>query len=171
MEESEMSMNPEQAKAVADTMLADLESEIAATKRVIGAIPAGKESYAPDPKNMTAIDLAWHIARAEPFFLNSMCDGAFVRGDSARPADVRTAQDVIAWYDANLPPALARAKGLSAEKLAKDVDFFGVMKMPAASCLVFMVKHGAHHRGQLSAYLRPMGAKVPNIYGQSADNK
>ena len=26
-----------------------------------------------------------------------------------------------------------------------------------------------HHRGQLSAYLRPMGAKVPAIYGGSAD--
>ncbi len=166
-----MSLTAEQAKAVADAMLADFDNEVAATKRVIGAIPAGKESYAPDPKNMTAIDLAWHIARAEPFFLNSMCDGAFARGDSKRPENIRTAQDVIAWYEANLPPALARAKGLSADKLAKDVDFFGVMQMPAANCLVFMIKHGAHHRGQLSAYLRPMGAKVPNIYGQSGDNK
>ena len=27
-----------------------------------------------------------------------------------------------------------------------------------------------HHRGQLSSYLRPMGAKVPSIYGPSADD-
>lgn len=166
-----MSLTAEQAKTVADTMLADFESEIAATKRVIGAIPAGKESYAPDPKNMTAIDLAWHIARADPFFLNAICEGQFVRRDGSRPANVTTAQDVLAWYDANLPPALARVKGLSGDQLAKMVDFFGVMQMPGSNCLVFMVKHGAHHRGQLSAYLRPMGAKVPNIYGQSADNK
>jgi uncharacterized damage-inducible protein DinB len=33
------------------------------------------------------------------------------------------------------------------------------------------LKHGIHHRGQLSAYLRPMGAKVPSIYGPSADEK
>jgi uncharacterized damage-inducible protein DinB len=32
-----------------------------------------------------------------------------------------------------------------------------------------MLSHSAHHRGQLSAYLRPMGAKVPRIYGGSAD--
>lgn len=166
-----MSFTAEQAKVVADTMLADFDNEVAATKRVIGAIPAGKEGYAPDPKNMTAIDLAWHIARAEPFFLNSVSEGQFVRGDSKRPDDIRTAQDVLAWYDANLPPALARARGLSGEQLAKVVDFFGVVQMPAATCLVFMLKHGAHHRGQLSAYLRPMGAKVPNIYGQSADGK
>jgi uncharacterized damage-inducible protein DinB len=29
---------------------------------------------------------------------------------------------------------------------------------------------GIHHRGQLSTYLRPMGAKVPSIYGPSADD-
>ena len=165
-----MSLNAEQAKAVADAMLADFDNEVAATKRVIGAIPAGKEDYAPNPKNMTALDLAWHIARADPFFLNSVCEGQFVRGDSKRPENIRSAQDVLAWYDANVTPALARARGLSGEKLAKMVDFFGVMQMPGANCLVFMVKHGAHHRGQLSAYLRPMGAKVPNIYGQSGDN-
>jgi uncharacterized damage-inducible protein DinB len=33
-----------------------------------------------------------------------------------------------------------------------------------------MLKHSIHHRGQLSAYLRPMGAKVPGIYGPSGDN-
>jgi uncharacterized damage-inducible protein DinB len=32
-----------------------------------------------------------------------------------------------------------------------------------------MLRHSAHHRGQLSAYLRAMGGKVPSIYGPSAD--
>jgi uncharacterized damage-inducible protein DinB len=35
--------------------------------------------------------------------------------------------------------------------------------------LQFMLFHTIHHRGQLAAYLRPMGAKVPNIYGGSFD--
>jgi len=165
-----MSLSAEQAKAIADYQLADFDYDVAATKRVIGAIPEGQENYAPDPKNMTALDLAWHIARAEPFFLNSICEGQFVRGNSKRPENIRNAQDVLAWYDANLPPALARARGLSGESLAKIVDF-GPFKMPAVNCLMFMVKHGAHHRGQLSTYLRPMGAKVPSIYGPSADSQ
>src|SRR5581483_9897134 len=120
---------------------------------------------------MSALDLAWHIARAEAFFLNSIADGKFVRGNSDRPGNLRTAQDILAWYDTNVPPALQRAKSLSGDQLAQMVDFFGVTQMPAVNCLLFMVKHGAHHRGQLSAYLRPMGAKVPAIYGQSADTK
>jgi hypothetical protein len=32
-----------------------------------------------------------------------------------------------------------------------------------------MIRHSVHHRGQLSAYLRPMGAKVPAIYVESGD--
>ena len=41
--------------------------------------------------------------------------------------------------------------------------------MPNTQYLVFCAVHGAHHRGQLSAYLRPMGGTVPAIYGGSAD--
>ena len=39
----------------------------------------------------------------------------------------------------------------------------------AVTYLPFMLNHSIHHRGQLSAYLRPMGGKVPNIYGGSYD--
>jgi uncharacterized damage-inducible protein DinB len=60
---------------------------------------------------------------------------------------------------------------LSDEKLAEDIDFFGMMKMPAPALILFATKHSIHHRGQLSAYLRSMGGKVPNIYGSSGDSK
>jgi uncharacterized damage-inducible protein DinB len=43
------------------------------------------------------------------------------------------------------------------------------MKMPAVQVLVFALVHMVHHRGQLSTYLRPMGGKVPGIYGGSFD--
>jgi uncharacterized damage-inducible protein DinB len=52
--------------------------------------------------------------------------------------------------------------------LSPEVDFYGT-KRPNAHYLVFCVVHGAHHRGQLAAYLRPLGGKVPSIYGGSAD--
>jgi uncharacterized damage-inducible protein DinB len=46
---------------------------------------------------------------------------------------------------------------------------FGMFNLPAVMYLQFMLNHSIHHRGQLSAYLRPMGAKVPSIYGGSFD--
>jgi uncharacterized damage-inducible protein DinB len=57
---------------------------------------------------------------------------------------------------------------MSGEEAARIVEF-GPFKLPALSYVTFAVNHSIHHRGQLSAYLRPMGAKVPSIYGPSAD--
>jgi uncharacterized damage-inducible protein DinB len=51
------------------------------------------------------------------------------------------------------------------------IDFRGMFQMPAISYLTFSSNHSIHHRGQLSVYLRPMGAKVPAIYGESFDSK
>jgi uncharacterized damage-inducible protein DinB len=58
---------------------------------------------------------------------------------------------------------------MTAEQLATPVDFLGVFNLPAVFYLGFVNNHSIHHRGQLAAYLRPMGSKVPSIYGGSAD--
>ena len=50
------------------------------------------------------------------------------------------------------------------------MDFFGITKMPRANVIGFANNHSVHHRGQLAAYLRAMGSKVPDIYGPSADS-
>ena len=164
-------MNAEISKAIADYTLADNDHERATNRRVIEAIPAGKETYTPDAKSMTALDLAWHIASAEMFFLDGVCNKAFGSDGGKRPENIKSAQDVLAWYDATVPPALEKAKGLSGEHLSGTIDFFGMMQAPAVVYLTLMVKHSVHHRGQLSTYLRPMGAKVPGIYGPSADSQ
>ena len=46
-----------------------------------------------------------------------------------------------------------------------------VSEQPVGQFLWFILFDAIHHRGQLSAYLRPMGGTVPSIYGPSADNK
>ena len=54
--------------------------------------------------------------------------------------------------------------------LAKQMDFRGMMTMPAVGFITFSMHHIIHHRGQLSSYIRPMGGHVPSIYGPSADD-
>ena len=49
---------------------------------------------------------------------------------------------------------------LTNEQLTKIVDFRGMFQLPAVVYLNFVIHHSIHHRGQLSMYLRPMGAKV-----------
>jgi uncharacterized damage-inducible protein DinB len=57
---------------------------------------------------------------------------------------------------------------LPGDKLTQNLSF-GPMNFPAVMFLDIMNRHSIHHRGQLSTYLRPMGSKVPAIYGGSAD--
>ena len=65
-------------------------------------------------------------------------------------------------------PMLNPTPAMSAADMLRDVEFFG-MKGPACTWLAMMNNHAVHHRGQLAAYLRASGSKVPAIYGISAD--
>ena len=71
-------------------------------------------------------------------------------------------------------PACSRRFGASGrcrrEQLTNPIDFRGIITLPAVTFLMIGLKHSIHHRGQLSMYLRPMGAKVPSIYGESYDS-
>ena len=163
-----MHLNNQEAKLIAGYMLADFARERATTCKVIAAIPDGKGDYTPDGRSMPALKLASHIAGSELFFLNGVLEGEFKGGEDIS-GSVSNAADVLAWYDANVPAAIDRVMALPGDALTKDVDFFGMMKAPAVTYLSLMLKHSIHHRGQLSAYLRPMGAKVPGIYGPSGD--
>jgi uncharacterized damage-inducible protein DinB len=162
-------MTPDQATMLLGLYTRDVGQEAQTTRKVIAAIPEDKAGWAPHEKNMSALDLAWHIASSEVWFLEGVAAGEFSMSEGKRPESVTTVADVLAYYDANLGPSLDKVKGISGEAAAKTVDFYGVFQLPAVAYLGFLVKHSVHHRGQLSTYLRPMGAKVPSIYGGSAD--
>ena len=158
-------MTEETAQVLRDYVLPQLQAEFATTRKVLAAVPADQCSYRPSEKCMTGLELAAHIALAETFFLHGVINGAF----EWKQLDLKTPEEVLKFYDETVPPLLAEVAALPAEKLAKDVTF-AVWTKPAVTYLSLDMSHGIHHRGQLSAYLRPMGAKVPSIYGPSADD-
>lgn len=139
------------------------------TKRVIAAIPPEKADYRPDDIAKSAIDLAWHIVTAEARFLDAAAAGAFDLTPAPRPDTIRTGDDVIRWYESRFADAVARLERTSADQLVKPVDFRGIFTLPAVVYAQIGINHSIHHRGQLSMYLRPMGARVPSIYGESYD--
>lgn len=162
-------MNADQGKAFLNFFLGTIEQEAPTTGKVIAAVPNDRKSYKPDEKSKTAHELAWHIASSEIFFLDAMLAGKFdMSGDEAAPAPA-TIAEIVNWYEKNHAQRLAQVKALPIEKLLQPLPFFGVMEMPALMYLSVMTHHTAHHRGQLSAYLRSMGGKIPSIYGGSAD--
>jgi uncharacterized damage-inducible protein DinB len=103
-------------------------------------------------------------------FLNAVEAGAFDFTPMPRPESVKNSADLAGWYADKFASHLDALANLSSEQLSKIVDFRGMFKMPAVMFLNFVLHHTVHHRGQLSMYLRPMGAKVPAIYGESYDS-
>ena len=165
-------MNAEQAKILVDTFAGLMENEVPTTVKVLGAVRTGDRNYKPDSKSRSAFELASHMAVSDNWFLQSIIDGKFeFNPEEAGKAEsqFKSADEIVAFYQKTLPEKLKTLRALPSEKLAREVDFFGFMKMPAVSFLGLANNHSIHHRGQLAAYLRPMGSKVPAIYGGSAD--
>jgi len=163
-------MNPNQAKTVADFLIADLENEMQTTLRVLGAVPNAHFDYRPDAKSKTALGLVRHITLEDEWLLNCIADGAFTPPpDDSDACGIMNPADAVARYQEKVPAALNRVRALPAEKLINVIDLFGLMQMPGINFLSMAAKHSVHHRGQLSTYLRPMGGNVPGIYGPSAD--
>jgi len=146
-----------------------LRAEHAMTTAVIAAIPPGLADYRPHRDSRSAFDLAWHIVGAEIKYLNAIATGSFGHELTPVPDDVRVTSDVLAWYAARFEPAMARLADCTGDGLLRPIDFYGFRTFPAIGLLQLILNHTIHHRGQLSAYLRPMGARVPSIYGPSYD--
>lgn len=162
-------MNAEQAKAILDALTGSIENESVATRKVIAAVPAANRDYKPDAKSRTAWEIATHLATSDIWFADCILNGEFAwTGDPPNPPEFTDPAGVAGWHEKHLAKKLADIRALPADRLLKEVDFFGT-KGPAVSFLVAFNNHQIHHRGQLAAYLRASGSKVPAIYGMSAD--
>jgi uncharacterized damage-inducible protein DinB len=172
IQEKVQTMESEEAKTVADFLIADFENEMRTTLRVIEAVPDGHLDYRPDPASKTALGLVRHITLEDEWLLNCIANGQFTPPpDDSDACGIMNPGDAIARYKEKVPAALDRVRAMSGERLANVLDLFGMVQGTAVSFLAMAAKHSVHHRGQLSTYLRPMGGKVPGIYGPSADTR
>jgi len=151
-------------------LLGTLKSESRTTKSVLAAVPNANLDYRPDSSAKTAIELVRHIAVAENRFLECVATGVFNANSATLPENITAPADIAAWYEQSFARNFAAVSKLSGEQLIKMVDFRGMFQRPAYFFLQLCLVHSVHHRGQLSTYLRPMGSKVPAIYGESYDS-
>jgi uncharacterized damage-inducible protein DinB len=162
-------MNAEQATAIVQLVTGTIESEGGMTRKVLAAVPNGNRAYKPDPKSRSAWEIAVHLAMADVWFADSILSGKFEwGGEPPTPPEMTDPAAVAKWHEAQMADRLAKLRAMSPEHMLRNVEFFG-MKGPACTWLMMMNNHSVHHRGQLAAYLRAAGSKVPAIYGVSAD--
>jgi uncharacterized damage-inducible protein DinB len=153
-----------------DVYLGTLKNESRTTKKILEAVPADKAEYRPDPASRSANELARHIAAADNRFVEAVLNGVFDTNPAMIPENVKTPAEIAAWYEQRYAKNFEALTKVTGEQLAKIVDFRGMFQWPAVKFLMFGLQHTIHHRGQLSSYLRCMGAKVPSIYGESYDD-
>lgn len=140
--------------------------------KVLQALPADKLDWKPDPKARTAMELAATIAGESLSFSEFLKTG--VSDVASETSPLKTVEELIAATSKGLTDAAAMVAGMTdadwmaeSKLVAGDKDLWKTTKGKMALGLLLDL---IHHRGQLSVYIRPMGGKVPSIYGPSADS-
>jgi uncharacterized damage-inducible protein DinB len=163
-----------------DLFLAELKREAVGTRKALERVPEGQNDWRPHPKSMPLGYLASLVATM-PEWIDYMInrdelDFAPVGENPAKPKEWTSRSELLAKLDG------AMAKAEAALSSTTDEHLLTTWKLKAGGHLIsedpryINIRHGvlnhwAHHRGQLTVYLRLNEAAVPALYGPSADER
>ena len=141
--------------------------EMQTTLKVLQAYPEAKVNLRPAEKSRTAGELAMIFA-VEERVLKSLLETGATNLDFPRPHISSTIAEIIAAFQQAVAANDAVLATLTPQQFDKPVNFYG-MNISLGDALWFELFDHIHHRGQLSVYVRLAGAKLPSIYGPTAD--
>lgn len=146
------------------------ESELPAFGKVLKAVPENQLTYRPHERSTPAGALAWQLAEEQKQLSELLDTGSVVFEMKPHPSK----NDIVAAWDAATEQLRQRLKAADDKKWGGPAKFVmggnEVWTDTVENMFWGYLFDMVHHRGQLSAYLRPMGGKVPAIYGPSADD-
>lgn len=167
------------AMKMTELFLSELEREAQRSRRALEQVPEGKEDWKPHDRSMPFGPLVQMVA-AIPSWLGLIVrqpelDVAPKDGPRHRPAPMKTSAELIAGLDTAVADAKSALEGTTDEHLMTPWRLLSggnvVMEGPRYVMMRDAMNHLAHHRGQMTVYLRLMGATVPALYGPSADDQ
>lgn len=158
--------------------LGQLEREAKATRKTIERVPEGRNDWRPHEKSMPLGYLAALVATmpgwAEFMIERDGIDLSEPSAEGFKPNAVRTRVELLRLFDSSVAHGQKALENTTEERLQGTWHFamagkvlFEAPRYVALSDSLFC--HLAHHRGQLTVYLRLNEARVPAIYGPSAD--
>ena len=162
-----------------DILLSELDREVPRSRRALQEVPAGKYDWKPHDKSMTLGPLANMVATIPSWLAMGITrdelDIAPAGGSTMRQEKLETSEALVKALDRTAAEARAALQGKTDEFLMTPWKLLAhgqvVQNTPRWIMIQDTINHWAHHRGQLTVYLRLLGAKVPSIYGPSADDK
>lgn len=152
------------------TYLQTWEREFQTTLRVLKAFPAEKLDLKPAEKSRSAKDLLWTFVSEEKI-VEGICKGEI--DFMNMPKAPATLPEIVKEFESSHTAMVGKVQKMTDEEWNSSIPFpvgpKQMGRMRRADLLWMMLMDGVHHRGQLSVYLRLAGAKVPSIYGPTAD--
>ena len=146
------------------------EAEQPAFLKVLRAVPEGQLRYRPHERSSAAGALAWQLADEQKQLIQLLKTGEIHFEASQHP---NAAADIVAEYEKATNELRGMLNGAEPKWETPGKFFMGgnaVWQDTVSNLFWGYLFDMVHHRGQLSVYLRPMGSKVPAIYGPSADD-
>jgi uncharacterized damage-inducible protein DinB len=139
--------------------------------KVLKAMPEDKLDYRPAPPSRTAREIAWGLAQSEAALIALLDTGTIEWKEAQPPARL---DEIVAAFERHAKGVNERLEKLNETGWQKKGRFLmgegGAWEDTIEEFVWGFLSDSIHHRGQLTAYLRPMGGKVPSIYGPSADD-
>ncbi len=145
-------------------------AEIPIFLRVLKSLPADHLNYKPHDRSPSAEQVIWTLTNE----LRSCVDAATHHKAEWKVLPPPPLDEMLRLFEQwsnELTDLVAKMDEASWNRVAQFY-YNGklVSEQPVGQFLWFILFDAIHHRGQLSAYLRPMGGTVPSIYGPSADS-
>ena len=162
-----------------ELLLAELNREIDRSRRALEQVPDGKYDWRPHEKSMIFGYLADMVATIPSWIALQVTkndlDVAPVDGSTMKREPNKTSAALVQALDKTAADARAALEKTTDEHLNTPWQLKArgnvVQEGPRYAMIQDTINHWAHHRGQMTVYLRLMGAKVPAIYGPSADDR
>ena len=159
--------------------LEELESEAAKSRRVLEQVPTGKRDWKPHERSMEFGYLSELVATIPSWIGMAITldelDIAPKDGPKYKPAPLNTSAELVAALDTAVAKAREALRGTTDAHLATKWKLLAggqlAMEQPRHEVIRDTFLHSAHHRGQMTVYLRLLGSKVPSVYGPSADDR
>ena len=160
-------------------LLAELDREVERSRRALEQVPEGQYDWKPHEKSMIFGYLANMVATI-PMWINMQIsqdelDVAPAEGSKFEQKKLETSEEFLQALDKAAAGARAAFEKTTDEHLMTSWRLLArgnvVMEAPRYEMIQDTINHWSHHRGQMTVYLRLMGAKVPALFGPSADDK
>ena len=159
---------------IADVILAELEQEAHATRRVLERVPQAKLSWKPHARSMSLGQLALHVATIPGNVASLAATDVIPEPPQFIQREAATAAELVPALAASIAEARRIVGGFDDAAMGAVWrlmhDGKELMAMPRAAVLrMIMLNHWYHHRGQLLVYLRMHDVPLPSVYGPTAD--